>query len=131
MTKGNYIYTPRFGNVQIKQVFESETEARKNGYTEPTHYNGEDYEKVLGKSVDVNCMIFAAIKKNVIYYDNNTIYPLADELVNCFSKFLEAKGIMFFNDDSDNYQMKQKNAIYGEDFRTLQSMVQNVLNNRR
>lgn len=65
-----------------------------------------------------------------IYYDNDEIYPLADELVNCFSKFLESKGIWFFNDDTDEYQMKNRFAIYGEDFRNLQDMVQCVLDGR-
>jgi hypothetical protein len=70
------------------------------------------------------------MKDYSIYHDNNEIYPLADELVNCFSKFLETKGIWFFNDDSDEYQMKNRHAIYGEDFRNLQEMVQTVLDGR-
>ena len=70
------------------------------------------------------------MKEYNIYYDNNEIYPLADELVNCFSEFLENKGIMFLNGDTDDYQLKNKRAIYGEDFRDLQEMVQNVLDGR-
>ena len=66
-------------------------------------------------------------KKYGVYYDNDELYPLADELTVCFSKFLEDKGIIFINEDTDEYQMKNKNAIYGEDFRTLQEMVQTVL----
>ena len=62
-----------------------------------------------------------------IYHDNNNIYPLADELVECFSEYLEGKGIMFVNEDTDEYQIKNKSAIYGEDFRNLQEMVQIVL----
>lgn len=61
MKKGDYIYTPRFCNVRIEEVFSDETVARENGYTEPTHYNGE-YE-ILGKSIGWNRMIFAAVKK--------------------------------------------------------------------
>ena len=61
MQKGDYIYTPRFCTVQINEVFESKTEARENGYTEPTHYQGE-YE-ILGKSIGMNRMVFAAVKK--------------------------------------------------------------------
>ena len=62
-----------------------------------------------------------------IYHDDNNIYPLADELVNCFSEYLKGKGIMLINEDIDKYQIKNKNAIYGEDFRNLQEIVQIVL----
>ena len=65
-----------------------------------------------------------------IYHDDNKIEPLADDLVSCFSDFLEEKGIMFFNEDTDEFQLKHKFAIYGEDFRTLQEMVQMVLDKR-
>lgn len=65
-----------------------------------------------------------------IYYDDNKVNPLADDLVICFSKFLEQKGIWFFNEDTDEHQMTHKIAIYGEDFRTLQDMVQSELNKR-
>lgn len=61
MNKGDYIYTPRFCNVQIEEVFETRDEVIENGYTEPTYYKG-DYD-VLGKSIDVNRMVFAACKK--------------------------------------------------------------------
>ena len=66
-----------------------------------------------------------------VYHDNDKIYPLADELVNSFSEFLESKGIWFFNEDSDEYQMKNRYAIYGEDFRVLQEMIQIVLDKRK
>ena len=61
MKKGDYVYTPRFCTVKIEEVFESETEARENGYTEPTHYQGE--YKIVGKSLDMYHMKFAAAKK--------------------------------------------------------------------
>lgn len=63
MNKGDYIYTPRFCNVRIEEVFENRDEAIESGYTEPTHYRG-DYD-VLGKSIGVNRMVFAAVKKEV------------------------------------------------------------------
>ena len=66
-------------------------------------------------------------KKYNVYHDNDKKYPLADELVECFSEYLEGKGIMFVNEDTDEYQIKNKRAIYGEDFRNLQEMVQIVL----
>ena len=62
-----------------------------------------------------------------VYHDDNNIYPLADALVECFSEYLEGKGTMFVNEDTDEYQIKNKRAIYGEDFRNLQEMVQIVL----
>lgn len=70
------------------------------------------------------------MKKYGVYYDDNEMYPLADELINCFSKFLADKGIIFLNEDTDEYQLKNKCAIYGEDFRTLQEMIQTVLDGR-
>lgn len=62
MKKGNYIYTPRFLRVRIEKVFRCEENARKAGYNEPTHYNDPAYG-ILGKSVGINQMIFAAYKK--------------------------------------------------------------------
>lgn len=61
MKKGDCIYTPRFCTVIIEEVFESEDKARENGYVEQTYYNGE--YKVLGKSIGMNRMVFAAVKR--------------------------------------------------------------------
>lgn len=61
MKNGDYIYTPRFCTVKIEEIFESKDEAFINGYTEPTYYNG-NYD-VLGKSISINKMAFAAVKK--------------------------------------------------------------------
>lgn len=61
MKIGDTIYTPRFCTVRIEEVFETKDEAKTNGYTEPTYYKG-DYD-VLGKSIGVNRMAFAAVKK--------------------------------------------------------------------
>ena len=61
------------------------------------------------------------------YHDNDNIYTLEDELVECLSEYLEGKGTMFVNEDTDEYQIKNKRAIYGEDFRNLQEIVQIVL----
>jgi hypothetical protein len=61
MKKGDYVKTPRFCTVKIEEVFENARSARAEGYTEPTHYEGE-YE-ILGKHTGINRMIFAAIKK--------------------------------------------------------------------
>lgn len=63
MDIGDYVYTPRFCTVQIKEIFETMENARANGYTEPTFYKG-DY-KVFGKSVGHNQMIFAAVKEGL------------------------------------------------------------------
>lgn len=60
MQKGDTVHTPRFGNVIIEDVFDTKYEARENGYTEPTYYDG-NFE-VFGKSLDMYHMVFAATK---------------------------------------------------------------------
>lgn len=59
---GDYIRTPRFLGVRIEAVFDCEDTMRAAGYTEPTHYQDDDYV-VLGKSVGLNHMSFAAAFK--------------------------------------------------------------------
>ena len=61
MKKGVYVYVPRFCTVRIEEVFESRNDAKENGYTEPTHYKGNF--DVLGKSLGINKMVFAAVMK--------------------------------------------------------------------
>ena len=61
MKKGDWVNTPRFLNVQIKDVLTPE-QAREQGYTEPTHYSGE--YNILGKHTGLNRMIFAAVRKD-------------------------------------------------------------------
>jgi hypothetical protein len=61
MKKGDYVQTPRFLTVRISEVL-TEDEAITEGFTEPTHYEGVNYE-IRGKSIDLNRMVFAAIKK--------------------------------------------------------------------
>lgn len=60
---GDYVRTPRFLNVRIENVFSSEEDMRKAGYTEPTHFVDPDYV-VRGKSIGINRMVFAAAKKS-------------------------------------------------------------------
>lgn len=63
MKIGDQIYTPRFCTVRIKEIYEDRKQARIDGYTEPTHYDkDEDYE-ILGKSLDMYHMTFAAVRK--------------------------------------------------------------------
>lgn len=62
MKKGDYIMTPRFCTVQISEVYTNNYDARKDGYTEPTHYMNEEWD-VRGKSIGINRMQFAAIRK--------------------------------------------------------------------
>lgn len=47
---------------KIEKVFQCEANARRAGYTEPTHYIDGMYG-ILGKSIGINRMIFAAYKK--------------------------------------------------------------------
>jgi hypothetical protein len=61
MKKGDKVYTKRFCTVSIKEVYEDETEARKDGYYEPTYYDDGTY-KIYGKHTGENRMAFAAIK---------------------------------------------------------------------
>ena len=61
MKKGDYIRTPRFCTVKVEKVFDSAKEAMLEGYTEPTHYEGE-YE-ILGKHTGISRMTFAAAQK--------------------------------------------------------------------
>ena len=56
------IKTPRFLTVRISEIFETVEEARQNGYYEPTYYL-DDSITVLGKSIGVNRMVFAAAYK--------------------------------------------------------------------
>jgi len=48
--------------VRIKEVFNTEASAREAGYTEPTYYQGTEYG-ILGKSLDLYHMVFAAYRK--------------------------------------------------------------------
>ena len=62
MKKGDMIYTPRFCTVKIEEVYETREEATENGYREPTHYRDPVYG-ILGKSLDMYHMLFAAYRK--------------------------------------------------------------------
>ncbi|MEG1884522.1 MAG: hypothetical protein RR224_12525 [Clostridia bacterium] len=62
MKKGDWIDTPRFCKVQLDKVFQNEANAKKAGYTEPTHTRITGYE-IVGKSIDMYHMTFAAYKK--------------------------------------------------------------------
>lgn len=62
MKKGDYVYTPRFCTVKIEKVFRSEANARKAGFTEPTHFRDSKYG-IYGKSLGIDKMVFAAFKK--------------------------------------------------------------------
>lgn len=62
MKVNDYVCTPRFCTVKIEKMFTSENEARKEGYTEPTHYENAGYG-ILGKSLDMYHMKFAGYCK--------------------------------------------------------------------
>ena len=59
---GDTVYTNRFCNVTLKEVFDSESEMMAAGYTEPTYNQNEKYI-VRGKSTGMNHMVFAAAPK--------------------------------------------------------------------
>jgi hypothetical protein len=58
MKKGDVVWTPRFLNVRLEEVFSSYDDAVKAGYTEPTHQPG-----VVGKSLNQYHMVFAGFKR--------------------------------------------------------------------
>lgn len=58
----DWVRTPRFLNVQIEQIFTTEVEMRRNGFTEPTHFQDELFV-ICGKSTGLNQMVFAAAHK--------------------------------------------------------------------
>lgn len=62
MKAGDYINTPRFCRVRIEKVFDSRKQAESAGYKEQTYYNDPNYG-ILGKSIDLYHMTFAAYKK--------------------------------------------------------------------
>jgi len=65
MKIGDRVFTPRFCTVRIKEIFNSREEADAAGYKGETHYswkNNDGYE-VVGKSLDMYHMEFAAYKK--------------------------------------------------------------------
>lgn len=63
MKKGDRIYTRRFCRVEIEAVYASRADAAQDGYTEPTHYNDDPEYGVVGKSLDMYHMTFAAYRK--------------------------------------------------------------------
>lgn len=63
MKKGDWIETPRFCGVRIKEMFDSREEAAAAGYKEPTHYEDPEYG-VAGKSLDMYHMEFAGYIKS-------------------------------------------------------------------
>lgn len=63
MKKGDSIRTPRFLTVTIKEVYENREDAARDGFTEPTHYTEDSQYDILGKSIGMNRMVFAAVRK--------------------------------------------------------------------
>ena len=63
MKIGDSVYTPRFCTVRIAATFDNEMEARTAGFCEPTYYKGDHI--ILGKSLDMYHMEFAAVAKGV------------------------------------------------------------------
>lgn len=62
LESGDMVRTPRFCDVCLQEVFESEKQLGRAGYTEPTYYEDPVYT-VRGKSIGFNQMVFAAAKK--------------------------------------------------------------------
>lgn len=62
MIVGDRIKTPRFGLVTIVDIM-SPQEAKKLGFSEPTHYKDDPEYDIRGKLTGTNRMIFSAIYK--------------------------------------------------------------------
>lgn len=62
LKKGDIVYSPRFCHLELYEVFENRAAAQKAGYSEPTGYSDSEYG-ILGKSIGLNKMIFAAYRK--------------------------------------------------------------------
>lgn len=63
MKQGDYIKTPRFGFVKLEAVYDTEAEANAAGYRETTHYWDDPEFGIVGKSLDLHHMVFAAYRK--------------------------------------------------------------------
>jgi hypothetical protein len=59
---GDYVETPRFLKVRIIEMFDTTAAAFAEGFREPTHYRGPEYE-IYGKHIGPNRMQFAAVWK--------------------------------------------------------------------
>jgi hypothetical protein len=62
MLKGDFINTPRFLKVKIEDILTAD-EAQNQGFTEPTHYINDPEFYIFGKSIGINRMIFAAVRR--------------------------------------------------------------------
>lgn len=60
---GCRIMTPRFCTVRIERIYDSMSDARTDGYTEPTYADADGYD-IRGKHEGTNRMTFAAIRKH-------------------------------------------------------------------
>jgi len=70
MKIGDYVETPRFLKVRISEVFDDLSEAHKQGFTEPTHFEGDHH--ILGRIIGDNRMTFAAVAKERIIKEKTT-----------------------------------------------------------
>lgn len=62
MKVNDYVMTPRFCTVRISEIFENKRDAVEAGFEEPTYYTDSEFG-ILGKSLDMYHMIFAAYRK--------------------------------------------------------------------
>ena len=62
MKKNDIVNTPRFLHVTIDEIFDSYEEAVKEGYTNPTYYESQEWG-VLGKTTGIHSMVFCAYRK--------------------------------------------------------------------
>lgn len=128
MKKAEWVDTPRYGKVQIADVYESLADARAQGYTEPTHYKDENYA-VLGKSTRKDRMVFAAAKKFAVCKGYNALSRLSDGTLLTLMREQGYKGEPLY-DEIDKYRaalmQRAKAACETRDYRSWVELYDDV-----
>lgn len=66
LEKGDHLYSPRFCDIAMEEVFATTKELTDAGYNECTYIKSENWD-VRGKSLDQYHMLFAAAPKKPIF----------------------------------------------------------------
>lgn len=65
--EGMRVHTPRFLDVTIRRVYSDPAEARRDGFREPTHFDGNPWYNILGRNIGENMMDFAAVRNDRVF----------------------------------------------------------------
>ena len=66
LEKGDHLYSPRFCDIAMEEVYSSTEELSRAGYNECTYIKSDNWD-VRGKSLDQYHMLFAAAPKKPIF----------------------------------------------------------------